>query len=43
MWATDVKNNSKDIELIFKKIGETFPGVPLYPILGNHESHPCNM
>ncbi|GAB0097654.1 Sphingomyelin phosphodiesterase [Sergentomyia squamirostris] len=41
-WATSIDGNKKSISNLTELFKRTFPGVPLYPVLGNHESHPAN-
>ncbi|XP_058060620.1 sphingomyelin phosphodiesterase 1-like [Anopheles bellator] len=42
-WNTTVETNEDDMRQVFDLMKRTFPGVPIYPILGNHESHPANL
>lgn len=38
IWETSVDDNIIIMEKVFTLLRETFPSIPLYPILGNHES-----
>lgn len=41
-WLTSVSGNTDDILKVFNKFKEVFKGLPVYPILGNHEPHPAH-
>ncbi|XP_059620637.1 sphingomyelin phosphodiesterase-like [Phlebotomus argentipes] len=41
-WATSVAGNKESITNLTQLFKSAFPGIPLYPVLGNHESHPAN-
>ncbi|XP_063702884.1 sphingomyelin phosphodiesterase-like [Culicoides brevitarsis] len=43
IWETSVENNVEIMEKVFQLLRETFPETPLFPILGNHETHPVNI
>uniref|UniRef100_A0AAG5DFR1 Sphingomyelin phosphodiesterase n=1 Tax=Anopheles atroparvus TaxID=41427 RepID=A0AAG5DFR1_ANOAO len=42
-WNTTHETNEDAMRQVFGLMKRTFPGVPIYPILGNHESHPANI
>ncbi|XP_058443151.1 sphingomyelin phosphodiesterase 1-like [Malaya genurostris] len=42
-WNTTQETNKESMRQIFRLLKESFPGIPLYPILGNHEAHPANL
>ncbi|XP_049286981.1 sphingomyelin phosphodiesterase 1-like [Anopheles funestus] len=42
-WNTTIETNEVAMRQVFDLMKRTFPGVPLYPVLGNHESHPANL
>uniref|UniRef100_A0A182PMN7 Sphingomyelin phosphodiesterase n=1 Tax=Anopheles epiroticus TaxID=199890 RepID=A0A182PMN7_9DIPT len=42
-WNTSIETNEVAMRQVFDLMKHTFPGVPLYPVLGNHESHPANL
>ncbi|XP_035778474.1 sphingomyelin phosphodiesterase 1-like [Anopheles albimanus] len=42
-WNTTIETNEQAMRQVFDLMKHTFPGVPIYPILGNHESHPANL
>lgn len=41
-WKTTVESNKEIIKRLFSQFAKSFEGIPLYPVLGNHESHPTN-
>jgi len=41
VWETSIEENMKSLNKTYFQIRETF-NVSVYPILGNHESHPMN-
>uniref|UniRef100_A0A6B2E6Q2 Sphingomyelin phosphodiesterase n=1 Tax=Phlebotomus kandelakii TaxID=1109342 RepID=A0A6B2E6Q2_9DIPT len=41
-WATSIEGNKISITNLTQLFKSSFPGIPLYPVLGNHESHPVN-
>ncbi|XP_046446658.1 sphingomyelin phosphodiesterase-like [Daphnia pulex] len=41
-WSTDKDENLMIIDSLMTLMQQYFPGVPMYPTLGNHESHPVN-
>lgn len=43
VWATSVESNKQVYQKITDKMYELFPGVPVYPAIGNHEPHPLNL
>ncbi|XP_046446656.1 sphingomyelin phosphodiesterase-like [Daphnia pulex] len=42
VWSTAKDENIMIIDRLMTLIQQQFPGVPVYPTLGNHESHPVN-
>uniref|UniRef100_A0A182NUB6 Saposin B-type domain-containing protein n=1 Tax=Anopheles dirus TaxID=7168 RepID=A0A182NUB6_9DIPT len=42
-WNTTIETNEDAMRQVFDLMKHTFPGIPIYPILGNHESHPANL
>uniref|UniRef100_A0A182HUR6 Sphingomyelin phosphodiesterase n=1 Tax=Anopheles arabiensis TaxID=7173 RepID=A0A182HUR6_ANOAR len=42
-WNTSIETNEGAMRQVFDLMKRVFPGVPLYPVLGNHESHPANL
>jgi hypothetical protein len=43
IWDTSISKNTETIKKVLTALKMEFPGIPLYPILGNHESNPTNM
>uniref|UniRef100_A0A336MKI9 CSON003052 protein n=1 Tax=Culicoides sonorensis TaxID=179676 RepID=A0A336MKI9_CULSO len=43
IWETSIDDNIIIMEKIYQLLQETFPNIPIYPILGNHETHPVNV
>ena len=43
MWATSVQENTRHNEAVSNMIEKYFKDTPVYPVVGNHEPHPCNM
>uniref|UniRef100_A0A1L8EJC3 Sphingomyelin phosphodiesterase n=1 Tax=Haematobia irritans TaxID=7368 RepID=A0A1L8EJC3_HAEIR len=43
VWATSDEKNKEVYEKVTNKLYEVFPGIPVYPTIGNHEPHPLNM
>lgn len=43
IWDTTKRNNTVYLREIYAKLREVFSNKPLYPIIGNHESHPTNV
>lgn len=41
-WATSIEGNKRSIANLTQLFKSAFPGIPLYPVLGNHEAHPSN-
>lgn len=41
-WKTSVQHNSASIRQMTNYLKQEFPNIPLYPVLGNHETHPEN-
>ncbi|XP_046645796.1 sphingomyelin phosphodiesterase-like [Daphnia pulicaria] len=42
VWSTAKDENIMIIDRLMTLVAQYFPGVPVYPTLGNHESHPVN-
>jgi len=42
VWSTSKQENIYIIDRLVKLLAQYFPGVPVYPTLGNHEAHPVN-
>lgn len=42
-WDTTEEGNKASITVINDLLASTFPGTPVYPVLGNHEGHPMNL
>lgn len=43
VWATSIGNNTNDIKFVMDAFRKYFEGIPIFPLLGNHEPHPINM
>lgn len=43
IWDTTEDGNKESITVIHDLLASTFPGIPVYPVIGNHESQPMNM
>ncbi|XP_022899984.2 sphingomyelin phosphodiesterase-like [Onthophagus taurus] len=43
IWDTNKKHNLKIIRHVYKELREKFPGKTIFPVLGNHETHPVNL
>ncbi|XP_025833565.1 sphingomyelin phosphodiesterase-like [Agrilus planipennis] len=43
IWNTSVESNSRDLNQLLLKLNESFPNVPVIPIIGNHEPSPVNV
>ncbi|KRT84324.1 Calcineurin-like phosphoesterase [Oryctes borbonicus] len=43
IWNTSIEGNIKIINGIFYEMKRAFPGVKIFPTLGNHETHPVNL
>lgn len=41
-WETSIEHNTASIRKMTEFWVTEFPGVPIYPVLGNHEAHPAN-
>lgn len=41
-WKTSVVHNTESIKKMTQFLKKEFPGIPIYPVLGNHEAHPAN-
>ncbi len=42
IWAQTMDSNIEHVRVVMTEIGNAFPGVPIYPALGNHEPSPSN-
>lgn len=42
VWSTAKEENILIIDRLMTLIQQYFPNAPVYPTLGNHESHPVN-
>ncbi|KAK9693930.1 Calcineurin-like phosphoesterase [Popillia japonica] len=43
IWNTSIESNIRLINGIFYEMKQAFPGVKIFPTLGNHETHPVNL
>lgn len=43
IWATTIAHCKYAINRVNKLLKDIFAGVPVYPVLGNHEAHPVNL
>nr|XP_036224039.1 sphingomyelin phosphodiesterase isoform X2 [Bactrocera oleae] len=43
VWGTSVAKNNDSLWKFSNRLAEVFPGVPVYPCIGNHEPHPMNL
>ncbi|XP_011178148.1 sphingomyelin phosphodiesterase [Zeugodacus cucurbitae] len=43
VWGTSMQKNSDSLKQVNNRLAELFPGVPVYPCIGNHEPHPLNL
>lgn len=43
IWATNKKYNSDAITKVMQQFKDTYGSIPVYPVLGNHESHPASV
>ncbi|XP_011865141.1 PREDICTED: sphingomyelin phosphodiesterase-like isoform X2 [Vollenhovia emeryi] len=41
-WEITIEGNVKSLSKVYLQIHETFRKIPVYPILGNHETYPVN-
>ncbi|GJQ73032.1 hypothetical protein Trydic_g1666 [Trypoxylus dichotomus] len=41
-WLTTKESNKNDIGRLFELFLQRFNSISVYPVLGNHEAHPCN-
>ncbi|KAI4459677.1 sphingomyelin phosphodiesterase [Holotrichia oblita] len=41
-WLTSQESNKNDIGRLMDLFLKSFNNISVYPVLGNHESHPCN-
>ncbi|KAG4072908.1 hypothetical protein HA402_006588 [Bradysia odoriphaga] len=42
VWETSHEANAASMSKTFSALTESFPNIPIYPIIGNHEPHPVN-
>lgn len=42
VWETSRERNNESFNQILPMLKEAFGEIPVFPILGNHESHPLN-
>ncbi|KAI4503369.1 hypothetical protein M0802_001591 [Mischocyttarus mexicanus] len=42
VWETTLKGNIESLNKNYAEIYKHFKDIPVYPVLGNHESHPLN-
>lgn len=42
-YDTSKEGNIESFKFMFDALEKAFPGVPIYPVLGNHEAHPANL
>lgn len=43
IWETTKEGNLEMIQQVHAMFNESFKGIPFYPIIGNHETHPVNV
>lgn len=43
IWATSMTHNKNAITRIHDLLKSIFSGIPVFPVLGNHEAHPVNV
>jgi sphingomyelin phosphodiesterase len=43
IWETNKQDNLEIIQLVHSLFNKSFNGIPFYPIIGNHETHPVNV
>jgi sphingomyelin phosphodiesterase len=43
VWSTTKEDNIEHFNSVNFDLISRFAGIPIYPVIGNHESHPCNM
>jgi len=43
VWNTTVEDNLAHFDATASALYDSFPNVKIYPVVGNHEAHPCNM
>ncbi|XP_055686656.1 sphingomyelin phosphodiesterase-like [Lutzomyia longipalpis] len=43
IWATSFDWNKNSIRRVHTALRENFGGLPVYPVIGNHEAHPTNV
>lgn len=43
VWNTAISTNKQSITRVNNLVANAFSGVPVFPVLGNHESHPVNL
>ncbi|KAF2878763.1 hypothetical protein ILUMI_27404 [Ignelater luminosus] len=42
LWGTSMRRNTKVISSVLEKLKNSFEGIPIFPVLGNHDPHPLN-
>lgn len=43
VWETTIEGNIEIMDKVYQLMKDTFPNTPLFPALGNHETHPVNV
>lgn len=43
VYMTTEEGNTEAIKTIFNEFKSSFGDIPVFPIFGNHESHPVNL
>ncbi|XP_017480065.1 PREDICTED: sphingomyelin phosphodiesterase-like [Rhagoletis zephyria] len=43
VWGTSTEKNADALKRVNDRLAELFPGIPVYPCIGNHEPHPFNV
>ncbi|XP_055851893.1 sphingomyelin phosphodiesterase isoform X2 [Episyrphus balteatus] len=43
VWMTSREKNSDSLKKVNQLLKDTFGDIPVYPLVGNHESHPLNV
>ncbi|GAB0097653.1 Sphingomyelin phosphodiesterase [Sergentomyia squamirostris] len=43
VWATSQDWNKNSMRRVHTSLRESFGGIPVYPVIGNHEAHPTNV
>lgn len=42
-WGTNKEYNIEAVQKVHRQLVDTFGSIPVYPVLGNHESHPASV